>query len=512
VTPMKAGLRIKIVCIATGVMLFSMGAIIASSSYFFTDEYTTALESRSLAIGKSVKIQLERLLRLTFGIRVEDLIGFDQQCADIVKTYAGIRFAMVVGQTNRVVFHNDPARVGETVSDPVLLGAIGERRETITHHSIDGVAVLSAVIPVYRNADQYAASVVVGFDADVIPGKARRMLLFDLGVGLLFFVVGSVVLLAALSVFVTSPLSRLVRAIEGLRAGSADATRRVAIDSQDEIGQLAAAFNELMAELERTTVSKRHLEQEVAERKRAQAVLDERSLELARSNAELEQMAYVASHDLQEPLRMVTSYMQLIEQRYQHRLDADAHEFIGYAVDGAKRMQALISDLLTFSRAGHAKPFVPIDCAQVLDSVVRDLQLSIAESGAQITCSTMPTVVGDATQLSQVFQNLLANAIKFRGAAPPAIDVRCEATDHAWRFSVSDNGIGIAPEYYERIFVLFQRLHGWRNYPGTGIGLAICKKIIERHGGDISVRSAPGQGSTFTFTIPRAAEHALHID
>ena len=179
---------------------------------------------------------------------------------------------------------------------------------------------------------------------------------------------------------------------------------------------------------------------------------------------------------------------------------------------GVRSFRISRHECLRQARAGHAKPFVPIDCAQVLDSVVRDLQLSIAESGAQITCSTMPTVVGDATQLSQVFQNLLANAIKFRGAAPPAIDVRCEATDHAWRFSVSDNGIGIAPEYYERIFVLFQRLHGWRNYPGTGIGLAICKKIIERHGGDISVRSAPGQGSTFTFTIPRAAEHALHID
>jgi signal transduction histidine kinase len=410
----------------------------------------------------------------------------------------------VVGQNDRIVFHNDPARVGRSVTNRALADAIARRAEIVTRHVEDGADVYTAVVPVFRASGEYAASVVIGFDAELIAGPARRMLGADVGIGLLFLVAGTIALLLALSAFVTRPLTRLVAAIEGLRNGRGAAARRVAIASPDEIGHLAAAFNELMADLERTTVSKERLEQEVEERKRAEAVLEERSIELARSNAELEQFAYVASHDLQEPLRMVASYMQLIERRYKGELDADANEFIGYAVDGAKRMQALIGDLLAYSRAGtHAHPFQPTDSAAVLAAVKRNLRLALDESGARITHGALPVVLADASQLTQVLQNLIANAVKFRGQAPPEIDIQCEAAGRAWRFSVRDNGIGIAPEYFERIFVLFQRLHGWRDYPGTGIGLAICKKIIERHGGDISVQSAPGKGSTFTFTLPR---------
>jgi signal transduction histidine kinase len=238
------------------------------------------------------------------------------------------------------------------------------------------------------------------------------------------------------------------------------------------------------------------LQQEIAVRAETQAALQ-------RSNTEFEQLAYVASHDMQEPLRKIASYLQLLAQRYQGHLDADADEFIGYAVDGAKRMQALINDLLAFSRVGtKAKPFAPTDCNLIVKTALADLQFTIEECGGCVEVGDLPMVMGDATQLSQLFRNLLSNAIKFRRDEPPIVRVSAESSGASWSFTVSDNGIGIAAEYFERIFVIFQRLHGRSQYAGTGIGLAICKKIVERHGGQMEVRSIEGKGSTFAFTLP----------
>jgi light-regulated signal transduction histidine kinase (bacteriophytochrome) len=215
----------------------------------------------------------------------------------------------------------------------------------------------------------------------------------------------------------------------------------------------------------------------------------------------LEQFAYVASHDLQEPLRMVASYLGLLERRYRGRLDEKADKFIHYAVDGAARMQALIEDLLTYSRVGRqGKPFEPTDCDAVVAAVVADL----GSQGAAVSCAGLPTVLADRGQLTQLFQNLIGNALKFCNGAPPRVEVRAERRGGEWLFAVRDNGIGIAPEHRERIFVIFQRLHTRAQYPGTGIGLAICKKVVERHGGRIWVESEPGQGSTFFFTLPCA--------
>lgn len=285
---------------------------------------------------------------------------------------------------------------------------------------------------------------------------------------------------------------------------------------------------------------------DISERKKVEKELAQRAQDLAkqaeeldRSNRDLQQFAYVASHDLQEPLRMVASYVQLLARRYKGKLDADADDFIAYAVDGAQRMQNLINALLAYSRVGtHGREFEPTDCNVVLSQAIANLQTAIVESEAVITHAPLPAVMADGSQLVQLFQNLIGNAIKFRSQTRTVIHVSAEsienARENAWMFSVRDNGIGVDPEYRDRIFIIFQRLHNKAEYPGTGIGLAICKRIVERHGGRIwvesvesmesaesmepvesmespesaesvkSEKSAQGKGTIFYFTIPKS--------
>ena len=246
--------------------------------------------------------------------------------------------------------------------------------------------------------------------------------------------------------------------------------------------------------------------EDVTERHRLDAALAERTEALARSNAELEQFAYVASHDLQEPLRMVTSYGQLLVRRHGERLDAEAHEFLDFIVDGGRRAQALVGDLLGLARvSSQAQPFEPVPLGAVLAQALRGLRLAVDESQAVVTHDEpLPTVHGDRRQLVQLLHNLLANALKFRGDTPPRVHVGASRVGGRWRIRVTDNGIGIAPQHHGRVFVMFQRLHPREAHGGTGIGLAICKKVVERHGGRIGVESAPGQGSAFWFTLPDA--------
>ena len=243
---------------------------------------------------------------------------------------------------------------------------------------------------------------------------------------------------------------------------------------------------------------------DITERKRAEHELSKTILDLERSNKELEQFAYVASHDLQEPLRMVASYTQLLAERYGEQLDDKAKKFIEYAVDGAVRMQRLILDLLTLSRVTtRGSKIQLVDSNVALGMAIASLGESIRESNALVTNDELPQVMADQTQLAQVFQNLISNAIKFRDANPPLIHISARADGPNWLFSVKDNGIGIDPQYKDRIFEIFQRLHTREEYPGTGIGLALCQRIVNRHGGEIWLDSNPGEGSTFYFTIPK---------
>jgi light-regulated signal transduction histidine kinase (bacteriophytochrome) len=253
---------------------------------------------------------------------------------------------------------------------------------------------------------------------------------------------------------------------------------------------------------------------DITEHKRAEAELARyrdhleelvklRTAELARSNEDLEQFAYVASHDLQEPLRAVGGYVKLLQHRFPEKLDAKAREFIAGAADGAERMQRLIADLLAFSRVGtRGGVFAPADLNALLHDALNNLQTSIKEAGAKVTSDPLPSLPVDATQIVQLFQNLVGNAVKFRSEQAPEIHVGARREKDRWLLWVRDNGIGIEPQYAGRIFQIFQRLHTRKQYPGTGIGLAICKKIVERHGGEIRVESQPAQGSTFYFSIP----------
>jgi signal transduction histidine kinase len=270
-----------------------------------------------------------------------------------------------------------------------------------------------------------------------------------------------------------------LRAVECIKQGAADYVLK------DHLARLPEAVRHAMYE------------------KRLREERNQSVQELARSNRDLEQFAYVASHDLQEPLRMIATYTQLLAERYRGKLDDNADKYIHYAVDGALRMQSLIQDLLIFSRVGRqGTNLQETDCNAVVATALKNLEVAIQESGAQIIYDRLPSVVADSSQLLQLFQNLIGNAIKFRGSEPSVISVTAERTMKDWIFSVADNGIGIAPEHAEAIFVIFRRLHTRAEYPGSGIGLAIAKKIIEQHGGSIWVESQLGEGSTFKFTLP----------
>lgn len=312
------------------------------------------------------------------------------------------------------------------------------------------------------------------------------------------------ILLSLLQRIISVPLHRLVKTVDYISTEK-DFSVRVEKLYQDELGTLIDGFNAMLGQIQERDASLRKAHDELEDRVEERTFeLKRRTEDLTRSNKELEQFAYVASHDLQEPLRMVASYVQLLSRRYKGKLDTDADDFINYAVDGTKRMQNLINDLLAYSRIGtKGKTIEPTPAEECLETALLNLQGTIEDNQAIVTHDPLPTVPADSTQLSQLLQNLIGNGIKYRKKEiRPEIHVSCEKKGEEWVFAVKDNGIGIDAQYFDRIFVIFQRLWNKEEYPGTGIGLSICKKIVERHGGRIWVESEPGAGSTFFFSLP----------
>jgi signal transduction histidine kinase len=375
---------------------------------------------------------------------------------------------------------------------------------TIKQIQADGKPVASPDI-LAGKAEFDALRVKFGiFEADVSGTRAQALSSLDqasteLHVVLLAIAIGLALVVAGLAVVLRATAIRPVHllAAEARRVADGDFGHEVAQRGPREIRGLAADVNTMRERILR----------ELSAVREANEALAVRAAELQRSNAELEQFAYVASHDLQEPLRKVTSFCQLLQRRYSGQLDEKADQYIEFAVDGAKRMQVLINDLLAFSRAGRSEGDLgPVACDAALAGATANLAAQIAAAGAVIEVGPLPVVRAQLTLMTVVFQNLLSNALKFKGERPPRIVVAAERDGAFWSFSVTDNGIGIEPQYADRVFLIFQRLHDRAAYPGTGIGLAMCRKIIEYFGGRIWLDTGVGDGARFCFTVPALSD------
>jgi signal transduction histidine kinase len=356
----------------------------------------------------------------------------------------------------------------------------------------DRAALRTAFLDLRQGYEEYIRAVTDARAVAVDRLAERTSLLFATVLAAIAAAVAAgLALYAALRTWVTTPLARLGEETRTVRSGELD--HEVVVDGPPEIVALGADVEAM----------RRGLVEQLAEVRRAQRLLEQQADDLRRSNRDLEQFAYVASHDLQEPLRKVSSFCQMLERRYKGQLDERADQYIEFAVDGAKRMQLLINDLLAFSRVGRMSDgFVEVAMDGVLADALRNLSAAVEESGAVVTADPLPVVHGERRLLVQLLQNLIGNGIKFRGAEPPRLHVGARREGECWELSVSDNGIGIEPQYAERIFVIFQRLHPKADYDGTGIGLALCKKIVEHHAGAIWLDTDAGSGTVFRWTMP----------
>ncbi len=506
----------KILLISTIILFIAIGVNTSISSIIFQREYSSALIEKGYLVAETLKNQLDRLLHL--GIDLNNLIGFDEQCMELVLEY-NISYAMVLNKNNKIFFHNNPNKHGKIIND---IHNSNEKSFCVLKQ--DSKTFYDINIPIINEYKQHIANIRIGFPTSNVSIKTKSLITSSIWISVLSFILASILLYIFISNWVTSPIRRLINTISKIRTEN-DLKAQIKIESNDEVGELGSAFNKLISDLnkvqnkikkyniklkekvnERTIELKeinKKLKVDIIYRKKIESELHEYSKELTRSNKELEQFAYIASHDLQEPLRMVTSYLHLLKRRYHDLLDPEADEFIDFAVDGAIRMQQLINDLLLYSRVNKQRVhLVDIEMETIFSKVMLNLKIAINESKAKITHDKLPIIKSDQRQMIQLLQNLIANSIKFKSEKPPKIHIGVHKKEGNWLFHIKDNGIGIDMKQNERIFEIFHRLHREDHLKGTGIGLAICKKITTQLGGRIWLDSKPGKGSTFYFTIP----------
>ena len=457
------------------------------------------VDVRSPALINSVRLEAA-LLNQETGVRGYGLSGDQQFLAPYTKGLADEKAAL--DRLRPLVRGDDRAladlqtvlaraeRWQGRVARPIAAAPSGQAVALATERSEEGKTTfddLRRSMTVQQDHLQDARSAA---DSDLDRATELRNGVF-IAIGLLILVLAGLVF-EGLRRGITDPLARLGRDVRLVTKGRFD--HAITATGPADLRRLA----------EDVEAMRQRLSDELGSAEESRRLLDEQAADLRRSNAELEQFAYVASHDLQEPLRKVSSFTQLLQRRYAGQLDDRADQYIGFAVDGANRMQRLINDLLAFSRVGrvHNQQDV-VELEAIADRTAEALSVAIEESGAEITRDPLPTVVGDATQLGMLWQNLIANAVKFRSPErKPRIHVEAERDGDLWRFAVADNGIGISPEFADKVFVIFQRLHTKDAYPGSGIGLAMCKKIVEFHGGTIAIDTTQTKGTRILFTLP----------
>jgi signal transduction histidine kinase len=481
--------------------LFSVAAVVAGGlALGHLDSQRSRIESTLDPAALASQQLYSALLNQETGVRGYALSGNSAFLAPYTEGYAAEKAA--VNQLNRLAPQLPAASAAELKATTTQAHDWRTRyaEPTINQIKASGKPVVSPDILAGKAEFDELRVRFAAFQTDVSSTRTQALAALndasdELHVALLAIAIGLVLVVTGLALVLRNTAIRPVHllAAEARRVADGDFAHEVAQTGPREIRGLAADVNTMRTRILR----------ELSTVQEANEALAEHAAELQRSNAELEQFAYVASHDLQEPLRKVTSFCQLLQRRYGGQLDERADQYIDFAVDGAKRMQVLINDLLAFSRAGRsAEELGPVACDAALAAATANLSTQIAEAGAVIEAGPLPVVRGQLTLMSVVFQNLLGNALKFTGERPPRIVVTAERDGAFWSFSVTDNGIGIEPQYADRVFLIFQRLHERAAYPGTGIGLAMCRKIIEYFGGRIWLDTGGADGASFRFTVP----------
>ncbi len=497
---MRFGLREKVVAITTGILLTTVGVNVFVGTHLFRKDYFGALKSEMHAICLNLKSQLQRIGQL--GIPVRDIEGFDRQCQELIAAHEDVAYALIVQTDGRVLFHSDPTRRGDVLADAELLRSLQERQETLCTGTQDGRQYYNMLIPVEdAPVRELGTAAVIGVPAAWVNGKTRHLMAVGLATGFLSATIGTALLLVSLSASLTKPLSRLLTTIQEITASS-DLSKRVEITSDDEIGVLAQAFNQMTEDLCQTTTSVDNLHREIAVRRRAeegQAALIEQVNDI---NKELKDFAYVVSHDLKAPLRGIKTLAQWIREDAGDKLDPDNREQLDLLMRRVDRMHNLIEGVLQYSRIGRAEEQVSlVDLDKLVPEIIDIIQPP--EHIRVVVESDLGEIECGETHISQVFQNLLSNAIKYMDKPEGLVRIgRIDSGDY-WTFSVSDNGPGIEEKYFEQIFRIFQTLERKDEYESTGIGLTVTKKIIEQYGGHISVQSKVGDGTTFLFTLPK---------
>ncbi|MEU6491205.1 ATP-binding protein [Streptomyces sp. NPDC046984] len=486
--------------VATTLILLAVLGSLGGWAMWRTSQITSSLvDRRSPALIESMRVE-EALVNQETGIRGYGLSGRK----DFLQPYAqGVADEKAALKRLRSLLGNDGRALDdlgdveklagtwrERIARPVSAAAPAEASKITTARADEGKTTFDSLRRAMARQQSHLQDERVVATRDLRRATALR--------NWMFAVIGLVIALVAVLVFeglrrgITGPLSTLGTAAREVARGRFD--RSLAGTGPADLRRLASDVDSMRL----------RLVEELRSSEGTRRLLDEQTEDLKRSNTELEQFAYVASHDLQEPLRKVSSFTQLLQRRYGGQLDDKADQYIAFAVDGANRMQTLINDLLAFSRVGRVhNDHQTVDLEEVLSRTLDTLSVAVEESGAEITHDVLPTVVGDSTQLSILWQNLLSNAIKFRSPdRPPRIHIGVVPHGDAWEFAVTDNGIGIAPEFREKVFIIFQRLHTKDAYPGTGIGLAMCKKVVEFHDGTIRIDPDAEVGTRVVFTLP----------